>query len=214
MNTKTTVILVSIVIFLSVIAGVMFYDQLPDPMASHWGANDEVNGYMSKFWGVFMLPLISVGLLVLFLVIPYLDPLKENIAEFRGMFNLFILAMEIFLTYIWALTILWNLRNGAFEMGTAIMPAMGLLFIFIGYMIRSAKRNWFIGIRTPWTLSSDKVWEETHRVGGNLFMVSGAITILGLLFGGQAIWFILVPILSTTAFLYIYSYILFQREAK
>lgn len=214
MNTKTTVILVSIVILLSVLAGAMLYNQLPDPMASHWNANDKVDEYMGKFWGVFMLPVMSLGLLLLFLLIPSLDPLKENIAEFRGIFNLFILVMELFLTYVWSLTIIWNLRDGAFEMGAAIIPAMGLLFIFIGYMIRSAKRNWFIGIRTPWTLSNDKVWAETHRVGGNLFMVSGVIAILGLFFGGQAIWFTLVPILGSTVFLYIYSYVLFQRETK
>ena len=138
MNTKTTVILVSLVILVSIIAGVIVYEHLPGSMASHWNASDQVDGYMGKFWGVFMLPLISVGLMLLFLAIPYLDPLKGNIAEFRGIFNAFIFVMELFLAYVWALTIAWNLSPDSFKIGTALLPAMGLLFIFIGYMIRSA----------------------------------------------------------------------------
>ena len=214
MSTKTTVILVSLVILISVVAGIIVYDQLPDLMASHWNANDQVDGYMSKFWVVFMMPLINVGLLVLFLVIPYIDPLKENIAKFRGIFNSFIFVMALFMTYVWSLTVLWNLDAGSFELGSALLPAMGLLFIFVGYMIRTARRNWFIGIRTPWTLSSDHVWKETHRVGGNLFMISGGITILGIFFGVNAVWFVLVPVLGSTVFLYIYSYILYRSETK
>ena len=214
MNTKATIILVSLVILAPVIAGVVVYDQLPDPMASHWNANDEVDGYMSRLWGVFMLPIINVGLLALFLVIPYIDPLKENIAKFRGIFNAFIFVMTLFMTYVWSLTIFWNLDIGSFEIGSALLPAMGLLFIFVGYMIRTAKRNWFIGIRTPWTLSSDRVWAETHRVGGNLFIISGVITILGIFFGVHAVWFVLVPVLVSTVFLYVYSYVLYQSETK
>ena len=149
MSTKWTTILVSIIVLISVIAGIFVYDMLPDPMASHWNVNDEVDGYMSKFWGVFMMPLVFLGMFLVFLVVPYIDPLKENIAKFRETFNLFIFMMVLFMTYIWVLTIVWNLGNQSFRMGSAILPAMGLLFVFIGYMIRKAKRNWFIGIRTP-----------------------------------------------------------------
>lgn len=214
MNTKTTVILVSIIILITIVAGALVYNKLPDPMASHWGVNDEVDGYMSKFWGVFMVPVISLAMLALFLLIPRLDPLKENIAEFRGTFNLFILLMTVFFAYTWKLTIFWNLGLRFFKMGTAILPAIGLLFLFIGYMLRTAKRNWFVGIRTPWTLSSDTVWTEVHRMGGILFMLSGVAAIVGIFFGALAVWFILVPVLGSTLFLYVYSYILYQRESK
>jgi uncharacterized membrane protein len=214
MSTKLTTILVSIIILISVIAGVVVYDLLPDPMASHWGPNDQVDGYMSKFWGVFMMPLVSLGMFLIFLLIPHLDPLKENIAKFREAFNIFIIVIMVFLGYIWKLTIFWNLGWTFFKMSTAILPAMGLLFFFIGYMLRKAKRNWFIGIRTPWTLSSDSVWDEIHRLGATMFMVSGVVAIFGVFFGSNAIWFILVPVLGTTLFLYIYSYVLFQRESK
>lgn len=214
MNTKLTTTLSIIIILISVIAGMLVYNQMPEQMASHWGPNDQVDGYMGKFWGVFMMPLVSLGLLALFLVIPNLDPLKENIAEFREAFNLFILIIMFFFIYVWALTIFWNLGFTSFNMSVAILPAMGLLFLFIGFMLRKAKRNWFIGIRTPWTLSSDAVWDEIHRLGAILFVASGILAMLGGFFGEYAVWFILVPVLGTSLFLVVYSYILYQRESK
>jgi len=214
MSAKTTTILAGIIILLSLIAGVLLYDKLPDPMASHWGVNDQVDDYMSKFWGVFLMPLVSLAMLLIFLIIPRLDPLKENIAEFRETFYLFILLMILFMTYLWILTLFWNLGFTFFKMSTALLPAMGLLFVFIGYMLGKAKRNWFIGIRTPWTLSSDTVWDETHRLGSILFVASGILTMIGVFFGSYAVWFILVPTLGTSLFLVVYSYILYQRETK
>ena len=99
--------------------------------------------------------------------------------------------------------------------GKAMLPAMGLLFIVVGSMLRKAKRNFFIGIRTPWTLSSDTVWEKTHQLGSVLFMVSGALAVIGGLFGGTvAFWMLMVPLMGSTIFLLIYSYVLYQRETK
>lgn len=95
-----------------------------------------------------------------------------------------------------------------------MLPAMGLLFIYIGWMLRKAKRNFFIGIRTPWTLSSDKVWDKTHQLGSILFMISGVLALIGSLFGSNAIWFVMVPLLGSTMFLVVYSYMLYQRETK
>jgi uncharacterized membrane protein len=80
-------------------------------------------------------------------------------------------------------------------------------------MLRKAKRNFFIGIRTPWTLSSDRVWEETHRLGSVLFMISGALALVGGFFGGMlSFWLLFVPLMGSTIFLLIYSYFLYQRE--
>ena len=214
MNTKLTIIISIIIIILSLVFGAIVYDKMPAQMASHWGTNDQVDGYTGKFWGVFMMPILSVGMLALFLIVPYLDPLKENIADFRDVFNSFILMFVFFLGYVWALTIFWNLGFTSFNMSAAILPAMGLLFFFIGYIFREAKRNWFIGIRTPWTLSSDAVWDEIHRLGATLFMASGLIAMLGAFFRDYAVWFLLIPLLGTTLFLYVYSYILYQQEEK
>jgi uncharacterized membrane protein len=215
MTTKLTTIIVLVLIIGATIAGVLLWNQLPDPMASHWDVNDQVNGYMSKFWGVFLMPIFTLGLFLLFLIIPNIDPLKANIAQFRETFNLFITFIIGFLVYIHVLTLRWNLGYTNLGIGKAMLPAMGLLFFIIGSMLRKAKRNWFIGVRTPWTLSSDSVWNETHRVGGILFMMSGVIAVIGGFFGGNiAFWSIMVPVLGTTIFLIVYSYVLYQREQK
>jgi uncharacterized membrane protein len=202
-------------IIAATLAGLLLWNQLPDPMASHWNVNDQVDGYMSKFWGVFMLPLITLGMFVLFLVIPAIDPLRANIAQFREAFNVFIVLMVMFMVYIYGLTLAWNLGYTGFKISGAMLPALGLLFIFIGFMLRQAKRNFFIGIRTPWTLSSDTVWNETHRVGAILFMISGALAFIGGLFGGTtAFWLMFIPIMGSTLFLLVYSYMLYRRETK
>jgi len=214
MSTRITLIIVTILIIASTLAGLLLWNQLPDPMASHWGTNDQVNGYMSKFWGVFLMPVITIIMLLMFLVIPSIDPLKANIAQFRDYFNTFIALIVAFMVYVYGLTLVWNLGYTNFRMSTAMLPAMGLLFIFVGVMVGKAKRNFFIGIRTPWTLSSDKVWDETHRVGGKLFIASGILALLGAFFPDYAFWFIMVPILGTALFTVIYSYVVFQRESK
>ncbi|HZM25710.1 MAG TPA: SdpI family protein [Anaerolineales bacterium] len=213
MSTRTTTILVLVMIIGATLAGLLLWSRLPEQMASHWNFNDQVDGYMSKFWGVFMVPLITLGMFVLFLVIPSIDPLKANIAQFREAFNLFIVLMVVFMLYIYGLTLAWNLGYTDFKISTSILPAIGLLFIFIGFMLRRAKRNFFIGIRTPWTLSSDQVWNKTHQLGSILFMASGALAVVGSFFGGTtAFWMLMIPIFGSTIFLVIYSYILYRRE--
>lgn len=215
MNTRSTTIVVLLMILAAMVAGLVLWNRLPDEMASHWGPNDQVDGYMSKFWGVFMMPLITLGMLLLFLVIPSIDPLKANIAQFREVFNLFIALIVAFMLYVYALTLRWNLGYTDFGMSKAMLPAMGILFFFIGYMLRKAKRNFFIGIRTPWTLSSDRVWDETHRLGSILFMVSGVFALIGSFFGGMtAFWFLFVPLIGSTLVTLVYSYLLYQREIK
>ena len=215
MSTRTTTIIALLMIAAATVAGLLLWNRLPDPMASHWNINDQVDGYISRFWGVFMLPLVSMGLFLLFLVIPSIDPLKANIAKFRAAFNLFIVLMIGFMVYLYGLTLAWNLGYTGFRMSGAMLPAIGLLFIFIGFMMRQAKRNFFIGIRTPWTLSSDRVWDETHRLGAVLFIISGVLAFVGGFFGGMiAFWLMFVPLMGSTLFLLVYSYVLYQRETK
>lgn len=215
MNTCLTTIIVLLLILGATVAGALLWNQLPDPMASHWNVNDQVDGYMSKFWGVFMMPLVTLGMFLIFLVVPNIDPLKANIAQFRETFNLFIAFMVGFMVFIHVLTLRWNLGYMNLGIGQAMLPAMGLFFIVIGSLLRKVKRNFFIGIRTPWTLSSDTVWEKIHQFGAVLFMFSGALAVVGGFIGGNiAFWIFFAPLTGSTIFLLIYSYVLHQRETK
>lgn len=215
MSTRTTIIVGLILIAVTTLAGILLWNQLTEPMASHWGINDQVNGTMPKPWGVFLMPSMSIGLLLLFLLISNIDPLRANIAKFRNIFNLFTLFTILFLLYVYGLILAWNLGFTDFKMSLSLLPPIGLLFILIGFMLRKAKRNFFIGIRTPWTLSSDKVWDETHRVGSVLFIVSGILALIGTFFSSlNVFWFIFVPLIASSIFLVLYSYVLYQRETK
>ena len=128
MTTKTTSILVLLMIAVAVIAGALLWNQLPEQMASHWNINDEVDGYISKFWGVFLMPLVVLGMFGLFIALPNMDPLKANIESFRSAFNLFILLITVFMLYIHGLTLAWSLGNQSFKMSTMMLPFMGILF--------------------------------------------------------------------------------------
>ena len=213
MSTKTAIIVSALLIIVITLAGLLLWNSFPDQMASHWNEQDQVDGYMSKFWEVFMVPLLMAGLTLLFLAIPHIDPLKKNIADFRGVFNIFIVLFNVFMAFIHALTLAWNLGHTGFRMSIVMLPAMGLLFIFIGILIRKAKRNFFIGIRTPWTLSSDRVWDETHRLGSKLFIAAGVVTFIGILFPDQAFILLMVSVIAASLISVLYSYLVWRREA-
>jgi len=211
MRRSSVIILLIILAFF--IAALYLYPQMPDEMASHWNFRGEVDDYLPKFWGLFLMPIISLGLFLLFLLIPKIDPLKANIAKFRKYFDGFIVFIIVFLFYIYLLSIAWNLGK-RFDMSQMMVPALGILFYYCGILVENAKRNWFIGIRTPWTLSSEKVWEKTHKIGGKLFKVTGLITLLGIFFPNYAFYFILVPVLLAAFYTITYSYFEYQKETK
>ena len=206
---KTDIIIVSLILFYFGI-GIYLYPQMPEKMASHWNIKGEVDGYLSKFWGLFLMPLLSIGILLLYLIIPNIDPLKKNIEKFRKYFDGFIVLLLLFLFYLYVLTIFWNLGL-KFDIGQAIIPALAILFYYCGILLEKAKRNWFIGIRTPWTLSSDEVWDKTHKLGGKLFKIAGLFVLLGLFFKKYIFWFILVPIFTAVIYIIAYSYFEYQK---
>ena len=206
---KTTIIIIGIIL-ISFIIAIYIYPQMPDQMASHWNIQGQVNDYLPKFWGLFLMPLISLGIFLLFLLIPKIDPLKKNIEKFRKYFDWFIVLIIVFLFYIFLLSLFWNLEY-RFDMGIMIIPAIAVLFYFIGVILKHAKRNWFIGIRTPWTLSSDIVWDKTHQLGAKLFKASAIIALIGILFNEYAIWFTIIPIIVSVLYLLIYSYFAYQK---
>ena len=201
------------IILLSFIISIYFYPQMPERIASHWNAQGQVDGYMSKFWGLFLMPFILVGLALLFVAIPRIDPLKANIEKFRKYYDGFIILFFIFMLSIHFQVILWNL--GIRISPNVIVPiGIGILFFYTGILCENVKRNWFIGIRTPWTLSNERVWEKTHKIGGKLFKIVGIIAFVGVFFQRYMLFFIFVPLISVAAYTIVYSYIEYQKGMK
>ncbi|PKO12273.1 MAG: hypothetical protein CVU39_24825 [Chloroflexi bacterium HGW-Chloroflexi-10] len=210
MKTKW-VLIISILLALVVLAvGLALEPRFPQEMATHWNAEGIVDGYGSHFVGIWLLPIMIVSLTGLMLLIPSIDPRKENIAKFRKEYNLFILFFAVFFTYLQLLTLAYNLGYPV-NMITYLIPVFGIFIFFAGVLIGKAQPNYFIGIRTPWTLQDDRVWALTHKRGAVMFKISGLITLLGLFLPGLGIWLLLVPIVISTVYVLIYSYVQYRK---
>jgi len=213
MNLRKSEIALLGLILLALIIGIYFYPQMPEKVASHWNAQGQVNGYMSKFWGLFLMPFILIGLGLLFIAIPRIDPLKANIEKFRKYYDRFIILFFIFMLAIYIQGILWNLGIKTNPI-VIISIGIGLLFFYIGILCENAKRNWFIGVRTPWTLSNEEVWNKTNKLGGRLFKITGIIAFIGVFFSNYAIFFILIPVILVALYTIVYSYFEYQKVTK
>ena len=213
MKTRNIQILIIGMILVSFLIGAYLYPYMPEKMASHWDANGSVDGYMPKLWGLFLLPVISAILFLTFMLIPKIDPHKGNIEKFRGHFDVFILLLFVFLFYVHMLTMLWNLSY-RFNFIQLLAPALGMIIYYAGIMMENAKQNWFIGVRTPWTLSSEVVWDKTNKLAGKLFRGAGVLAAMGLVFPKYAIFLILVPVILAAVYPIIYSYQTYQQEIR
>lgn len=134
----------------------------------------------------------------------------ENIRAFRRAYDTFAVLVIGFLLYTYALVIAWNLGY-EFDLLGALAPAFDVLYIGLGYLLQRAERNWFIGIRTPWTVSSEQVWRETDELSATLFKVAGVLAIGGFVFPRYAIYFIVAPAVGVALFGTVYSFIRYRR---
>ena len=202
---------IALVLIITAALTIVAYPVMPDVVASHWNAAGELDGTMQKFWGLALIPLLMYGFCALLAVLPCIDPLRKNYEKFRDYYEGFILVFAAFLFFIQLQIILWG--TGTRVSPNLIMPVMiGGLFIYIGFLMEHAEPNWFVGIRTPWTLSSETVWKKTHRKGATLFKLAGAVSFIGILAGIYAWLFILVPAIAVAVYTVVYSYIEFRRE--
>lgn len=211
MKLRKAEILMGVMVLLAFGIGLYVYPHLPQQVASHWNASGQVDGYMPKSGGIFLLPLVLVVVALIFAAIPRVDPLKANIEQFRNYYDGFILLFFAFMLLIYLQVVLWNI--GIQISPNLVLPiGVGLLFFYIGILCEHAKMNWSIGIRTPWTLSSPTVWEKTHRVGARLFKAAGLLALLGVFFQKWAVFFILVPVLLVAVYSVVYSYLAYREE--
>jgi uncharacterized membrane protein len=194
-------------------AGLYAYPQLPLEVASHWNAVGQVDDYLPKFWGVFTLPLFMIVVYVLFLIIPKIDPLGANFEAFRKYYDTFWLLTLAFLLYVHVLILAWNLGY-YFNWTHFMLPALAVLWYFMGTFLEKTKRNWFIGIRTPWTLSSDIAWEKTHALGGRLFKFAAIFVLVGLFIPVDNViaFVIIAPVVAIVLVTVVYSFAIYRQE--
>ncbi len=198
------------IIVAQLLVGIFLYPRMPERVAIHWGLSGNADGYGSKFLGLFLIPIVSVVILPLFLVLPRIDP-SRGIQRFREGYDWFVLGFVAFMAYIHGVTMAWNLGL-RLDMMRMLAPALGAMFYGIGALMGRSKLNWFVGIRTPWTLSDEKVWDATHKLGGRLFKACGVLALVGVLAEGWlALAMIMVPILFAGVYLIYFSYSRYQK---
>jgi uncharacterized membrane protein len=152
------------------------YSRLPDPMPSHFDSEGNVNGWMGKIGFIWMMAGLTFGMYFLITFIPFIDPLWKKI---EPKYRLILIIRDFivgFLAFVFALNIVAAIEGRLrFEL---LGGGLGLLLILIGNYMPKLPQNWFVGIRTPWTLSSEVIWRKTHLLGGWLFALSGLVFML------------------------------------
>ncbi len=190
--------------------GVYFYHLMPESMPIHWRAHGP-DRYGSRFVGVFGFPIVICIVVAVLIFVPWIDPLNANITKFRKYYDIGLVILPAVLLAIYVQMLLWALGI----MVQAILPAaLAVLLYFIGVLFRNSKRNWTVGLKTPWTLSSDVVWERTHRITGTLFKLSGIVVLAGVFFPAYQGYLVIVTIVVTPLYGVMYSYFLYQSEQK
>lgn len=212
--TIKTEIIPIILIILSFVLGLYFYALFPERAAIHWNFQGEADGWGPRGFAAFLLPFTMIGMYLLFLFIPYLDPHKKRYQEFARVYHIFKAAIVGFFFLIFIFVGLFNLGYPV-RINLIVPIGAGALFIILGHYMSQIKMNWFSGIRTPWTLSSEKVWNKTHQVGGWLFIIFGIVLILNPFLPkriAQPLFWLMIflAVFGTMA----YSYWLYRKEQK
>jgi uncharacterized membrane protein len=194
-----------------VIFGVVIYPQAPEMVPSHWNLQGQVDDYMRKEFGLFMGPIISLAVFTGMSLLPNIDPKKKNYEKFSGAYRTFRRAIILLLLLLQVVVNLVVLGIPV-DIGRLVNLGLGILFIVIGNIMGKVRFNYFIGIRTPWTLASEEVWRKTHRHIAKWWVVAGIVVMGGAFMPGAAkFYFVLIPIIGVAVYSFLYSYLAFQQ---
>jgi uncharacterized membrane protein len=183
---------------------------LPEQVTTRWNAAGVPAGTLPSHVVLIGGPGLVLGVVLLFEVIPRVDPLAENIASFQAAYDGAALLLAGFLAYVHGIVVAWNLGH-EIPVQQALAPAIAILYVALGVVVGRAERNWFVGIRTPWTLSSETVWRRTHDRAAMLFKIAGVIALGGLIFPASLVYLVAVPAAAIALFATVYSYLEYRR---
>lgn len=187
---KRACILLSVLLVLgSVAVSAWLYPHLPRQIPTHWNLAGEVDGYGDKQWAAFLMPGVLAVLLPLLLAIPWLSPKQFKIDTFSATYWYIVLVIALLLTYIHGLT-LWAAVKGPVDITRALLLGILMMFALIGSVLGKVRRNFFVGVRTPWTIASERVWDDTHRLSARLMVGASLI--------GLVLIFLPIPISAMT----------------
>lgn len=188
------------------------YGRLPEQVPTHFDLSGEPDGWTPRFPGAFLMPLLAAGVYLLLIVLRRIDPRGANYNRFEETWWVFLNVIALLMTALHVLSLGFAI-GWPIEMDRAVIVTMGLLFVGLGNYMPRLRSNWWMGIRTPWTLESEEVWRETHRVGGWAFVAAGLLVVVAglLLEPGPRAWATGIAFGAAVLVPLVYSYVAYRR---
>jgi uncharacterized membrane protein len=215
MNMKPLLFVNSLLILAMIAASAWIWPSLPDDarLPVHWNLDGEPDRYGSKLEALAAMPTIAVLLTIVFLVLPHFDPRRQNLQQSAKLWNAAAIGTVLLIAAVHAFLVLSAIGQ-PLDVKSILLPGIAGLFIVLGNYLGKTRSNWFAGIRTPWTLSSDYAWEKTHRWAGRLFVLTGLVTLAAWLVADVklAAWVMISAIAVTSLVSVVLSYIYWRND--
>lgn len=191
------------------------WNTMPEQIPTHWNAKGEVDDYSSKAFGLLMLPVMNVLIYFILFFIPRIDPRYQHYKLFGSSYQNIRLIIHVFFVGVFVFVMHATL-TGDSNGFNFFMAGMALFFAFLGNYLRTVRSNWFVGIRTPWTMSNEEVWRKTHMLGGRMMFYGGIILAVACLFLNQVASAITlgVGIAIVTLVPVVYSYFEYRKITR
>lgn len=202
--------LIIIIVILPFIVLPFFWPAFPERVAIHFDLNGNPNGYAGKGWGLVVPALLNVALYALLVLTPRIDPSKKNYSLFEGPYRIIRLFTHLLLTLVCG--VIYGYALGYhIDITTFVIYALPVLFMIIGNYMSTVRPNYFVGVRTPWTLSNETVWRRTHRLTGRLWVGASVLMLILLPFvpASYAVIMIYTAVLAVVPI--VYSYLVFRQ---
>lgn len=196
------------------VGSAVIYPDLPDQVPTHFNAGGQVDDYSSRFSGAFGLPLVSLAIYALMLFVPLVDPKRQNYIGFVGTYRLLRFTIVAFMAVTQGIILATALGDDV-PVAQVMAVALGAMFVVLGLCIKNVDFNYFVGIRTPWTLANEEVWRRTHRQGGRLLTAAGVVAFLGAVLPPPTSFFVAIgAVLAATMITVVYSYFVFAAVKR
>ena len=201
-------IIAAALIAITWLATFLIYPRLPSQIPLHWNFSGQVDRFGSRE-NLFLMPAIMVAVVLLFAALPWLSPRRFEVNAFRSTYLYIMLLLVALLGYLHALMV-WAALSKPLDMGRSLLGALFLLLVLIGNVLGKVKRNFYVGVRTPWTLASEKVWYATHRFAARVCVIGGLLGLISLILTSSPVLPLVILISSASASV-VYSLAYYKR---
>jgi immunity protein, SdpI family len=193
-------------------ATLIAYPQLPESVATHWNVHGIADGFSPRWILLILMPGMMLGMIAFFAALPWLSPRHFEVGSFAPTSSYLMLLLVALLGHV-HLVIVWKAMGGALDIVRATLGAVSVILVAMGNVLGKVRRNFYIGIRTPWTLASERVWYATHRLAAKAFVAAGLIGLV-FAFARLPFWAWIAVLVASAAIPLVYSLVLYKRLEK